>query len=163
MSGMLAQVCGDLFTDLGRQRPLRDRKSECPGELLGAGDFLAMVGRAIATAAEWVAAGFIWFRDGLEWVLTQVVAVVAGFVLIHVAVLLGFNQIGRAALLPIPSAIRAGSDQGKCADTAAGMGMAQSLLLTATVLDPKFRFWFIDLWEATPVVCGSPRELGVHT
>lgn len=133
--------------------------------LIATGGLLAAVWHAIATAAMWVGAAFIWAVDGIQWALALVARLLtaaAGFVLAHVVILLAFNQLGRVALLPIPSALKAGAGQGKCADTAAGIGMAQSLLLTAAVLDPVFRAWFIDLWQATPVFEFFPTPVGAY-
>jgi hypothetical protein len=94
-----------------------------------------------APVVRWVVRAFI---------LATVFMLVAG---IAVATL---GQAGRTVYLPIVSATKAGNDQGRCADLAAGTGITMSLVLTAAVLDPGLGGWFDDVWRTTPLLSLVP-------
>jgi hypothetical protein len=113
---------------------------------------------------------------GIEWLVALVAPVLAavfGFVarvvtvvmtvLVIAGVLTGsFGQMGRTVCLPFPAAVKAGTAHGKCADFAAGAGVACSLLLTATVLEPAFNAWFSAIWRTTPVFDHLPAPTGIY-
>jgi hypothetical protein len=65
------------------------------------------------------------------------------------------------ACVPMRSATLAAVDEGKCADIAAGVGMAWSLLLAAAAFDPVFGEWFTGVWHQTPVVGSVPAPVGL--
>ncbi|MCD0446306.1 alkaline shock response membrane anchor protein AmaP [Glycomyces sp. A-F 0318] len=133
---------------------------------------LAVAAVAGAAVAGWldgiinaIAIAWAGLVAGIEWLVALVAPVLAavfGFigraivVILTVLLIVGaltasFGQMGRTVCLPFPAAVKAGAAHGKCADFAAGAGVAGSLLLTATVLEPTFNAWFTATWETTPV------------
>jgi hypothetical protein len=126
-------------------------------DLLGGGAVIGSIWDAIAAA-------FLWLLHGIGAVLSwigRLLTIVAGFVIVHLVVLLVCNQFGRMACVPMRSATLAAVDEGKCADIAAGIGMAWSLLLAAAAFDPVFGEWFTGVWHQTPVVGAVPAPVGL--
>ncbi len=87
----------------------------------------------------------------VRWIARAIVAILVFLVVLGLAVAF-LGEVGRQVFLPLRSATGAGRDQGRCADLAAGVGVAMSLALTAAVLDPSFRGLFTSVWHSTPLV-----------
>ncbi|MEU4828214.1 hypothetical protein AB0H37_40685 [Actinomadura sp. NPDC023710] len=115
--------------------------------------------------------GFLaWIDDAIESLATWIsryigpvigVIVVASLAVIFTLVVIGatiavLGQVGRTIFLSLTSAGRAGRDQGKCADLAAGAGILMSMLLCAAVTDTKFHTFFLDAWNSTPYLADMP-------
>lgn len=113
----------------------------------------------------WIAPVLGWiFRIlviALVWVI-RIILVALTFVLV-VGLAVGFlGEIGRQVFLPLRSATGAGRDRGRCADLAAGIGIAMSLALTAAVLDPGFGATFGHVWRTTPLVSLAPVPIDAY-
>jgi len=122
------------------------------------GGILRWLGAWIARIAGWIAAIL---RPIVAFVIRIfVIATVFMFIFgIFVAVL---GQTGRTVYLPVTSAFRAGRDQGKCIDLAAGVGVAISLMLTAAALDERFGSWFDSAWRSTPLIDHLPTPTAAY-
>ena len=150
----------------GRRRPAAATVTALAVAVLGVLAAVDLFGGGVVIGSLWdaLAAAFLWLLHGIGAVLSwvgRVLNIVANFVIVHVVVLLVCNQFGRLVCVPLRSATRAAIDEGKCADIAAGVGMASSLLLAAATFDPEFGAWFAGVWHQTPVVGSVPAPVGL--
>lgn len=111
--------------------------------------FASSVAAAISTWSEKYVSPII------EWV---VVASFIGIVALAVtcATVAVLGETGRTIYFSLTSATDAGAMAGRCADLAAGTGVAMSLMLTASVCDPEFRFIFTANWQDVSILGKTP-------
>lgn len=126
---------------------------------------LAVIAHAFAVAWTGLVAGIEWIVALVAPVfgfIGRVIAAVAVFLVAAGLFTALFGQIGRIVCLPVAAAVNAGATQGKCADLAAGVGVAGSVVATAAVLDPTFGHWFAVTWKVTPVFTHLPVPTGIY-
>ncbi|WP_205324410.1 hypothetical protein [Glycomyces sp. YM15] len=150
----------------GRRRPIAATATVLAIAVLGALAAVDLFGGGTVIGSLWdaIATAFLWLLNGIGSVLSWVgrlLTIVADFVIVHVVVLLVCNQFGRLVCVPLRSATHAAIDEGKCADIAAGVGMAWSLLLAAAAFDPVFGEWFTGVWDQMPLVGLAPAPVGL--
>jgi hypothetical protein len=118
----------------------------------------AWLRRVGATIAAWISA---YVAPVIGWLVSAVI--VASVVLVALgAVVALFGHVGRTVVLPFASAGGAGRDQAKCLDTAAGLGVALSMPMTAAVIDSTYRAEFVQDWQATPLIKALPSPVGLY-
>lgn len=115
--------------------------------------------------AIWIERIVAWVANLLSpiivWILRALFAVTIFVAVVGLAIAF-FGELGRQFFLPLRSATGAGNDSSRCADLAAGVGVAMSLALTAAVLDPGFGGWFGAIWRDTPLIGGAPVPIDAY-
>lgn len=119
------------------------------------GTIVHFLGVWIERIAGWVAA----FLAPAVRFVAHLVVLLTVFLLVLGIVVGTLGQAGRTVYLPFTSAFKAGGDQGRCADLAAGAGVTMSLVLTAAVLDGEFGRQFAEVWSGTPFVSSLPMPV----
>jgi len=118
-------------------------------------DAVHFLGAWIARIAGWIGA----FLAPIIAFVAHLFVLAMVFLLIVGTAVGTLGQAGRTVYLPFTSAFKAGRDQGRCADLAAGSGVTMSLVLTAAVVDDPFHQTFADIWSTTPVVSSLPLPI----
>jgi hypothetical protein len=118
-------------------------------------DFLMWVAELARLIGAWIAT---YLGPIVAWIIQAVIFLIV-LIMMAGGFLAGFGQVGRTLWLPLKAATTAGRDQAKCADAAAGIGVALSLLLTAATMNQSFQNEFAAAWQATPGVNRIPVPL----
>ena len=116
--------------------------------------FFRLVGRLAGWIARYVG-------PVVGWIVSAILVIAVVLALIGAMVGL-FGHIGRTVVLPFGAAGHAGSDQEKCIDTAAGLGVALSMPLTAAVTDSEYRKEFLLIWPDTPLFSHLPPPVDAY-
>lgn len=119
---------------------------------------LAWLRRIAATFAAWIST---YVAPIIGWLVSALVVAMVVLVALGAVVAL-FGHVGRTVVLPFASAGGAGREEAKCLDTAAGLGVALSMPLTAATADTAYRAQFIQDWHATPLIGALPSPVGLY-
>ncbi|PYC66964.1 hypothetical protein C7C45_23095 [Micromonospora arborensis] len=95
--------------------------------------------------------------------LVIVVLVVIMLVLLIAGLVVGFfGHLGRLIVVSAKGASSAGRDQASCADAAAGLGVALSMVLTAATVDAPYGYQLTLTWHETPYLSRVPDPVATY-